>query len=158
VHLGDLLDGRKVLHKLGYGGFSTTWLVRDTVGIGFKAVKIVKAEETESSSEGRTLEHLASLETDHPGRNHLRRLTSHFILEGPNGRPGCLVMDVAGVSLQNLYNVPDHGYTQGARGLRADIAHTIARQPVEAVDFLHSRKICHGGIEAISFLLCRSNN
>lgn len=102
VHLRDLLDGRyEVLHKLGYGGFSTTWLVRDTVGIGYKAVKIVKAEETEASSEVRTLQHLASLETDHPGRNHIRRLTSHFILEGPNGRHRCPVMDVAGVSLQN---------------------------------------------------------
>ena len=31
VHLGDLLKGGryKIVHKLGYGGYSTVWLARD---------------------------------------------------------------------------------------------------------------------------------
>ena len=30
VHLGDVYDGRyKVIHKLGFGTYSTVWLARD---------------------------------------------------------------------------------------------------------------------------------
>lgn len=59
VHLGDILGERyKVLHKLGSGGFSTTWLTRDVVGRGYFALKILKAEETSSTTELRTLKWL----------------------------------------------------------------------------------------------------
>lgn len=150
VHLGDHLDGRyKVLHKLGSGGFSTTWLVRDTVDPGYYALKIIKSDETTSSGELRTLQRLAALETNHSGHSHIRHLASHFMLDGPNGRHTCLVTEVAGPSLQKLYNVPGHGYAAGARRLRADIAHKIGRQLVEAVNFLHSHEICHGGTRAL---------
>lgn len=54
VHLGDILDGRyKILHKLGCGGLSTTWLARDQVG--YHALKILKADETVLSTELKTL-------------------------------------------------------------------------------------------------------
>lgn len=146
VHLGDILGGRyKVLHKLGSGGFSTTWLVRDTAGVGYYALKILKAEETASSKEVQTLQRLGSLQTEHPGRKHIRSLISHFFHRGPNGQHTCLLTEVAGPSLQRLYNVPGHGYAAGSRRLRADIAHKIQRQLVDAVHFLHSVKTCHGG-------------
>jgi serine/threonine-protein kinase SRPK3 len=51
-HLGDILNERyKVLHKLGPGGLSTTWLARDSTEDKYRAVKILEAEETTSSTE-----------------------------------------------------------------------------------------------------------
>jgi serine/threonine protein kinase len=45
VHLGDTFDDSryKVLHKLGYGGFSTVWLTRDTAAEKQVALKILTA-------------------------------------------------------------------------------------------------------------------
>jgi len=51
VHLGDCLGdclgaaGRyQVIHKLGYGGFSTVWLCRDTQESHYVAVKVHTAD------------------------------------------------------------------------------------------------------------------
>lgn len=146
VHLGDTFNGRyKVIHKLGSGGLSTTWLARDQTAKRYRAIKILKADETAMSTELRTLQWLASLQTDNPGTKHIRRLDDNFVIHGPNGNHTCLVTDAAGPSLQDLYNVTGSGYAAGSRRLRADIARTVARQVVEAVDLLHSQRVCHGG-------------
>ncbi|KAK0352859.1 hypothetical protein LTR02_012771 [Friedmanniomyces endolithicus] len=154
VHLGDTFDGRyKILHKLGSGGFSTTWLARDTVGKRYYALKIVKAAETAASTELRTLEKLAAIQSDDCGRHHIRNLAAYFTFQGPNGLHNCLVTEVAGPSLNRLYNVIGHGYAQGSRRLRADIARTATRQLVQAVHFLHSQRICHGDLTLSNVLL-----
>lgn len=146
VHIGDhLTDRYKVLHKLGAGGFSTTWLTRDHLEECYVAVKILKAEETASNSEVRVLRHIAKIRSDHPGRNHIRLLRDHFEIRGPNGVHTCLVFDVAGPSISELYNIPRSGFPAGARRLRAHLARRVNRQLVNAVDFLHSNQICHGG-------------
>lgn len=46
VHLGDRYDnGRyRVVHKLGFGGFSTIWLARDEPEHKWVALKIVVAD------------------------------------------------------------------------------------------------------------------
>lgn len=73
-------------------------------------------------------------------------MAAQFSVSGPNGEHKCLVTEVAGPSLQQLYNVPGHRYTAGSRRLRADIARKDRRQLVEAVDLLHSHEISHGGM------------
>jgi len=147
VHLGDVLDGRyRILHKLGSGGFSTTRLARDNVG--YHALKILKTDEAVLSTELKTLQRLAKLQTVHPKNIRIRGLTDHFVLHGPNGQHNCLVTEVAGPSMHDIYNVPGHGYDSGSRRFRVDIAHKIMLQVVEAVVFLHSHEICHGGRDA----------
>ena len=146
VHLEDTLGERyKILHKLGSGGLSTTWLARDTVGNRYQALKILKAEETAASTELRTLEKLAAIQSDDRGKQHIRYPNAHFVIQGPNGQHICLVTDVSGPSLSGLYNVIGHGYAAGSRRLRIDLARTAMRQVVEAVNFLHAQHICHGG-------------
>jgi hypothetical protein len=47
VHLGDVFGGRyRVVHKLGFGGFSTVWLARDALKNCWVALKIVAARES----------------------------------------------------------------------------------------------------------------
>ncbi|KAK0251796.1 hypothetical protein LTS09_013024 [Friedmanniomyces endolithicus] len=85
VHLEDTLGERdKILHKLGSGGLSTTWLARDTVGNRYQALKILKAEETAASTELRTLEKLAAIQSDDRGKQHIRYPNAHFVIQGPN--------------------------------------------------------------------------
>ena len=154
VHLADTYHERyKILHKLGSGGFSTTWLTRDTVGERYAALKILKAEETEACSELSVLERITELRTDHPGQKHVRTLIDQFSIRGPNGCHICLVTDVAGPSLHDLYNIVGAGFIAGARRLRTENARSVIKQVVDAVDFLHSNKICHGGKQTFSLLL-----
>ncbi|KAK1045817.1 hypothetical protein LTS16_006243 [Friedmanniomyces endolithicus] len=154
VHLEDTLGERyKILHKLGSGGLSTTWLARDTVGNRYQALKILKAEETAASTELRTLEKLAAIQSDDRGKQHIRYPDAHFVIQGPNGQHICLVTDVSGPSLSGLYNVIGHGYAAGSRRLRIDLARTAMRQVVEAVNFLHAQHICHGDLTLPNVLL-----
>ncbi|TKA79218.1 hypothetical protein B0A55_03966 [Friedmanniomyces simplex] len=136
IHSDEAVGLYRILHKLAAGGFSTTWLARDTVGKRHHALKILKAGETAASTELRVLQQLAAIQSDDPGKHHIRDLVAHFAIKRPNGQHNnCLVTDVAGPSLNELYNVPGHG------------------QVVEAVHFLHSQQICHGDLSLSNVLL-----
>lgn len=139
-----------MIHKLGNGGFSTTWLGRDTVAERYYALKILKAEEAASCKQLRNLRWLAGIESNHPERDHVPKLVADFTIEGPNGQHTCLITDAAGLSVSLLYNVPGVGYVAGARKLRADIARSVIKQVAETVHFSHSHELCHGGKQEYS--------
>lgn len=51
VHLQDEYDLRySIVHKLGFGGFSTVWLARDSVGNEWVALKILASETSTTST------------------------------------------------------------------------------------------------------------
>lgn len=52
IIIGDVLnDGRyEIAHKLGFGGYSTTWLARDRVAQRYVAVKVPVADKASTSS------------------------------------------------------------------------------------------------------------
>ena len=138
VHLGDVFEARyKVVHKLGYGGFSTVWLARDNVLQRYVAVKILSAEVSSECPELKILNYLKQSSTDHPGRQYIAFLIDHFELHGPNGTHLCLVSEVLGPSLAYLIGKNLQ--------LRGSVARKVARQLAEAVAFLHSQGVCHGG-------------
>jgi serine/threonine-protein kinase SRPK3 len=60
VHLGDTFaDGRyHILHKLGYGGFSTVWLARDKARNQLVSLKILMAEASDSCQDADVLQAL----------------------------------------------------------------------------------------------------
>lgn len=138
VHLGDVFEARyKVVHKLGYGGLSTVWLARDNVHQRYVAIKILSAEVSSECPELEVFSYLKQSSIDHPGRRHVAFLLDHFELDGPNGTHLCLVSEVLGPSLAHLIKKDLQ--------LRGSIARKVARQLTEAVAFLHSQGVCHGG-------------
>ena len=60
THLGDTLKGGRyrVLHKLGYGGFSTVWLARDENQNRLVSLKVLSAEVSRRTAELNLLRHL----------------------------------------------------------------------------------------------------
>jgi serine/threonine-protein kinase SRPK3 len=144
VNIGDEINGRyKVVHKLGYGGFSTVWLAKDNHVQRYVALKIIVASVEQDCKESGILQALMRKSTSHPGQNNVLSLLDNFMIEGPNGQHLCLVLQVAGPSITSLNYSP--GAVAGSRRLRSHLARKVAKQTVEALDFVHSCGFCHGG-------------
>ncbi|KAF2223277.1 kinase-like domain-containing protein [Elsinoe ampelina] len=143
VQIGDKLGGGryKVLHKLGWGGFSTVWAANDQESGNNVALKIVQAAASGDTRGLRTLKFLKDSSSQQPGYNRLVKLHSVFQQEGPNGKHNCLVLDLTGPSVQDYINRHVDGFR-----LPGKAAKTIAKQALEALSCLHASGICHGDL------------
>jgi len=144
IHIGDEFEDRyTVVHKLGYGGFSTVWLAKDKLAVRYVALKVIVANIRQNSKELGVLQELAKTPTGHPGKDRVVSLLDNFTIEGPNGRHVCLVSQIAGLSITSLNYSP--GAVAGSRRLRAQLALKAAKQTAQALGFVHSQGFCHGG-------------
>lgn len=141
IAIGDRLSDRyDVVHKLGFGTYSTTWLARDRNMEKYVAIKIAIAEA--DMPESKILNALALSEPSdegHPGKALIPRVLDMFILDGPNGRHRCLVTEPG---MMTLAEAKDASYT---RLFKLPVAKAIAAQVIQAVAFLHNRGVVHAG-------------
>ncbi|KAI0531648.1 kinase-like domain-containing protein [Xylaria digitata] len=150
IRLGDQLKGGryKILHKVGWGGYSTTWAARDQVHQRYVAVKI-SVSEAKNSHETSILRLISPFPGDtHTGRKPIVQLLDSFCIEGPNGKHQCLVMELLGPSIPELIN----SYLRDER-LPSQAARSIAHQVLTGVDFLTQLNIGHGDIHARNIVL-----
>lgn len=140
VHLGDKYDDDRyrIVHKLGYGGFSTVWLARDENEKKWVALKIVHAKHSVSVGEKCVLSRRATSNLRASGAQSVAEHHRQFTLDGPNGRHLCLVLPVLGPSTSEL------SYCFNCR-LRPQFARKVAYQATRALADLHSQGLCHGG-------------
>ncbi|KOS47027.1 hypothetical protein ACN38_g1996 [Penicillium nordicum] len=140
VTLGECLkSGRyKVLHKLGWGGYSTVWVARDLRDDVYVAVKICVAE---MYNVGQELNILKKLAFRQPRLKHTVHPLDNFDLKGPNGSHNCLVYELLGP------NIPDtiDAYFPGGR-LSGKLAKIIAKQSLIGLNDLHQMNIAHGDL------------
>ncbi|KKZ67473.1 hypothetical protein EMCG_06849 [[Emmonsia] crescens] len=155
VILGEYLNaGRyKVLHKLGWGGYSTVWAARDqrlykTVRLMlpvcreevYVAVKISVAER-DQDGDTRELQTMKELASHHFCLKHTVHLLDDFDLKGPNGSHKCLVYELLGP------NIPDTIEAHFPDGrLPGKLAKAIAKQGLIGLDSLHQQNIGHGDL------------
>lgn len=121
VVIGDKFrDGRYTfIHKLGNGGFSTVWLVRDHKTERYMALKVLTAIGSRSFNEITLQRHIFSpkLVLDNLS---IVKIVDRFSFRGPNGRHTCLVLESAGPSLnflqkQSLKLKPEYARDQRRR-------------------------------------------
>ncbi|KAF8062319.1 kinase-like domain-containing protein [Lyophyllum atratum] len=143
VHLGDTFSTcpgtsrprYKVLHKLGYGAFSTVWLAEDMAddhrGV---AMKITVGDAKGGHREAGILETL-SLVTDasDPGQKHVLQLLDRFQIHGPNGTHEVLITDIL-VSCRTL------------RDLEALDAKRASYHALLGLDYLTRHGVIHGDV------------
>lgn len=144
VHLGDeLKHGRyRVLHKLGWGGYSTVWLARDKELERYIALKISISDQP-SAQVDRQLQVMRAIRTsslEHPGAASLTKMLDHFQLDGPNGTHQCIVLQLTGPS---VLDVLDDRFVDNR--LPGDLAKRVACQALLGLDYLHQHGIGHGG-------------
>lgn len=136
VHLGDKYDHERylIVHKLGFGGFSTVWLAEDVITKHWVALKIIVARES-PTYEARSV---IARSLDIPESRLFASVSRMFWIDGPNGRHLCLVLPALGPSLSNL-----------SKGIYSRLNPTFARhaslQAAQALVQLHSNDLCHGG-------------
>lgn len=146
--IGDIFcNGRyEVVHKLGFGGYSTIWLARDRKTQRYVSLKILAARASEKSHEAEVLQHLMKGDSTHPGKRFIPPLLDQFMFDGPNGRHLCLVGEPAGCNIaESKEHSPDFMFTP-------DVSRSLAAQLVLGLSYLHANGICHGGME-LSFNL-----
>lgn len=151
IHLNDSFsNGRyRIVHKLGYGGFSTVWLTRDTHLQRLVSLKVIKSEISSRCKELNILQHIESFRPrDHQCCSYILTILDTFTIHGPNGSHICLISEFAGPSLQQISLSP--GQPSGSRRLRGELARKLAKQLAMAVKYLHSREIVHGGTKSHS--------
>ena len=141
--IGDYLHNRyRIVHKLGYGAYSTIWLAKDEDIGRYVAVKLSTADSSRQESD--ILHQLAATgqEHRHPGRATIPSTLDEFLIKGPNGEHRCLVTTPASMSLSDA---KDSSYT---RLFQLPVARSIIAQLIQGVAFLHSRGVVHAGMSS----------
>lgn len=136
VEIGQTYDNDryKVLHKLGFGGFSTIWLARDRHQDRYIALKVLCAEHSDLYGLHPAVKSILDGSPSRPFVTELRR----FHITGPNGCHLCQVLPLMGPSLSAL---SDHRYRLRPAGCKV-----LAQQAANILVFLHANNLCHGGM------------
>ena len=148
VHLGDTFSaGRyEVIHKMGYGSYSTVWLCKDVSRQRYVSVKVTISEsdnaEQQKRYENKIFQALQNGDPTHPGRSFVIHLLDEFTIEGPNGRHECFVFPVA---LNSVFIAKQASVSQNCL-FPAQVARSIATQALLALSYIHSCGVIHGGM------------
>lgn len=101
VEIGHVLrNWYQIVHKLGYGTYSTTWLCRDHQRNKYAAVKIGTGDSsTREADMLDRLRHTKISSAIHPGERMILPVQDRFVVEGPNGVHPCYVTAPASCSI-----------------------------------------------------------
>ncbi|KAI5247945.1 kinase-like protein [Aureobasidium subglaciale] len=145
VRLGDRFAGDRyeILHKLGWGGYSITWIARDRLSCRNVALKITISEA--STSRNRERQVLEALwQTEPPSEvqhQHVVRLFDAFKHVRPNGTHDCLILELLGPSIPTIIEA-----RYSDRRLPGKIATKLCKETSLALDILHKQGIGHGDL------------
>ncbi|KAK8174955.1 kinase-like domain-containing protein [Phyllosticta citrichinensis] len=146
--LGEIFHGRyRVIHKLGYGSYSTVWLARDLEGHRNVALKIIVASESQASTEAQILRALNAGDKNHPGYSFICRLLDEFWIDGPNGSHRCLVLRATGCSVSDSQD--------GSNEFPIHVARSMSAQALLGLSYIHSCGFVHGDLHKGNLLFER---
>ncbi|KAJ3843189.1 CMGC/SRPK protein kinase [Lentinula raphanica] len=124
----------RVIRKLGWGHFSTVWLVKDNDLGRHSALKVVKSAgryaET-ARDEIKLLSRVASFSPTHPGRQHVVSFLDSFLHVTPEASHICIVFEPLGENLLALIE------RNKKKGVPRALVKLIARQVLLGLQYLH---------------------
>ncbi|EDR16045.1 uncharacterized protein LACBIDRAFT_186862 [Laccaria bicolor S238N-H82] len=153
VKVGDAFKhGRyRVIRKLGWGHFSTVWLVKDTQTHSHSALKVVKSAgryaET-ARDEIKLLSQVSSFAPTHQGRSHIVSFLDSFSHQGPEASHICIVFEPLGENLLALIE------RNKKKGVPRPLVKVIAKQILLGLQYLHDEcDLVHTDIKPENILI-----
>ncbi|RSL98212.1 hypothetical protein CDV31_012697 [Fusarium ambrosium] len=144
IGIGDHLYERyRVVHKLGYGTFSTTWLAHDKALSKYVAVKVGTADSDQRDVDILSRLSSSTLQDGDPGKDFILPVLDRFSVHGPNGTHPCFVATPARCSLA------DTKEASVSRLFQLTVARSLAAQLTMAVAYTHKRGLVHGDPEPV---------
>ncbi|OCH92620.1 kinase-like protein [Obba rivulosa] len=108
VNVGDIYNQRyQVTQQLGWGQYSTVWLVKDLQEQRQAAMKVLVGDfsnDTTGWDERGTLGILRDRNTRALGYGHICQLLDDFVFQGPNGSHICIVTELMGPTVLDIYH------------------------------------------------------
>ncbi|KAK0619505.1 kinase-like domain-containing protein [Immersiella caudata] len=150
VYIGDVYGDRyEIIDKIGYGRYSTVWLVKDLSSTPddddkYRALKILSAEcygQDTPIFEREILKHLRDGDRTLAGYKHICHLIDDFEHEGPNGTHVCLVFEVMGETLRSF------GLWFKECMVPTSVMRKFSWHLVAALDFAHASGVIHTDIK-----------
>ncbi|KAK0473274.1 kinase-like domain-containing protein [Armillaria novae-zelandiae] len=153
VKLSDTFKNNryKVIRKLGWGHFSTVWLVKDAHLHRHSALKVVKSAgryaET-ARDEIKLLSRVASFSPTHAGRQHVVSFLDSFSHQGPEASHICIVFEPLGENLLALIE------RNKKHGVPRALVKVIAKQTLLGLQYLHDEcDLVHTDIKPENILI-----
>ena len=140
IMIGDILHSRyRIVDKLGFGGYSTVWLARDTCLERYVAVKVGVADSSlrETNILRALSAPLPSASPAYPGHSSIPLPLDEFKLNGPNGTHLCYTMTPARCNLREV---------SFSRLFPLEVARALSGGLTLAIAYMHSRDYAHGGL------------
>lgn len=149
VVVGEVYHDRyRIVKKLGWGYFSTVWLVWDHTRETYQAMKVQKSAKHYTEAAYDEIKLLGEIMTADANKTFCcARLNDHFEQSGPNGVHVCMVFDVYGEDLLSLIDRYEY------RGVPLPIVKSIARQVLMGLEHVHSLDIIHTDLKPENVLL-----
>ncbi|KAF7437138.1 serine/threonine protein kinase, CMGC group [Pleurotus ostreatus] len=141
----------RVVRKLGWGHFSTVWLVKDAESERHSALKVVKSAgryaET-ARDEIKLLSRVESFSPDHPGRPHVVSFLDSFTHTTPEASHICIVFEPLGENLLALIE------RHKKKGVPRALVRVIAKQVLLGLQYLHDEcDLVHTDIKPENILI-----
>ncbi|KAG8220000.1 kinase-like protein [Butyriboletus roseoflavus] len=152
VKINDVFkDGRYlVVRKLGWGHFSTVWLVHDTHQSRYSALKVVKSASRYADTardEIKLLTKVSDANPTHPGRAYIVAFLDSFTHPGPENHI-CIVFEPLGENLLALIA------RNKKKGVPQPLVKLIARQVLLGLQYLHDEcDLVHTDIKPENILI-----
>ncbi|CAD7700906.1 unnamed protein product [Ostreobium quekettii] len=153
VRIGEKFkNGRYIVRqKLGWGHFSTVWLVDDTLTGGQGALKVQKSASQYTEAARDEIDLLTQIRDGDPDvENCCCQLLDWFEHHGTNGRHMCMVFEVLGDNLLKL--IKRYNY----KGIPLPIVRNVTRQVLIGLDYLERKcKIIHTDLKPENVMLSK---
>ncbi|KAI0274862.1 kinase-like domain-containing protein [Gloeopeniophorella convolvens] len=146
-------DGRyTVVRKLGWGHFSTVWLVKDSLERRHSALKVVKSAGRYSETardEIKLLRQIANTSLSHPGRTHVVSFLDSFTHTISSTAHICITFEPLGENLLSLIE------KNRRKGVAPCVVKSITKQILLGLQYLHEEcDLAHTDIKPENIMMC----
>eukprot|EP01063_Lacrimia_lanifica_P039682 TRINITY_DN877_c1_g2_i1.p1 TRINITY_DN877_c1_g2~~TRINITY_DN877_c1_g2_i1.p1 ORF type:complete len:874 (+),score=301.60 TRINITY_DN877_c1_g2_i1:80-2701(+) len=148
----DTYNQYQVIAKLGWGQFSTVWLVRHTMRNELSALKICKATPEFRAASMYEIEILQGLSkriaaADDPSQACVINLFDHFEINGPNGVHVSMAMELLGPNLLKMISNADF------KGIDLNIVRMLTKNILKGLKFLDEAGVIHTDLKPENILV-----